>query len=96
MTRIIEALATAPLSGEPINFSKLDMEYGLWRMVCVVGEYRKFAYVLPNQQESPTKLIIPSALQMVWTLSSCFFHVVSKTARAKEESYDHENVGKLP
>ena len=34
---IIEALATAPLSENPIHFSKLDIKYGLWRMVCAVG-----------------------------------------------------------
>ena len=38
MTRIIEALATAPLLEYPIHFSKLDMKNGLWRTVCAVGE----------------------------------------------------------
>ena len=38
MTRIINALATAPLSEDPIHFSKLDIKDGFWRMVCAVGE----------------------------------------------------------
>ena len=37
MPRIIDALATDPLSEDPIHFSKLDIKNGLWRMVCVVG-----------------------------------------------------------
>ena len=38
MPRIIKALTTAPLSEDPIRFSKLDIKYELWRMVCAVGE----------------------------------------------------------
>ena len=38
MPRIIEALATAPLSEYPIHFSKLDIKDGFWRTVCAVGE----------------------------------------------------------
>ena len=38
MSRIIEALATALLSEDPIHFSKLDIKDGFWRMVCAVRE----------------------------------------------------------
>ena len=38
MPRIIEALATAPLSEYPIHFSKLDIKDGFWIMMCAVGE----------------------------------------------------------
>ena len=38
MTRIIKALATAPLSEDPIRFSKLDIKDRFWRIVCAVGE----------------------------------------------------------
>ena len=37
MPHIIESLVTAPLSEDPIHFSKLDIKYGSWRMVCAVG-----------------------------------------------------------
>ena len=37
MPHIIDALATDPLSEDPIQISKLDIKYGLWRMVCAVG-----------------------------------------------------------
>ena len=36
--RIIEALVTAPLSEDPIHFSKLDIRYGFWIMMCAVGK----------------------------------------------------------
>ena len=77
MPRIIEALATAPLSEAPIHFRKLDIKYRFWRMVCAVGEEWNFAYVLPNKLEAPTELVILSSLQMGWTLSPFFFHVAS-------------------
>ena len=38
MPHIIETLSTAPLSEDPIHFSKLDIKDGFWRMVCAVGE----------------------------------------------------------
>ena len=68
MPRIIEALATALLSGDPIRFRKLDIKDGFWRMVFAVGENLNFAYILPNHPEAPKKLVIPSALQMRLTL----------------------------
>ena len=35
---IIKTLETAPLYEDPIHFSKLDIKYGFWKMVCAVGE----------------------------------------------------------
>ena len=62
MPRIIKALETAPLSEDPIHFSKLDIKDGFWRMVYAVGEEFNFAYVLPNNPEAPTELVILPAL----------------------------------
>ena len=81
MPCIINALVTSLPSEEPIHFSKLDIKDGSWRMVCAVGEEWNFSYVLPNHQESPTELVISSALQMVWILPPCLYHVASETAR---------------
>ena len=64
-------------------------------MVCEVEEECRFFYVVPNHLESPTELVISSGLQMGWTLSPYFFHVVSETARGVAESYTHEHVGTL-
>ena len=65
-------------------------------MVCEVAEECNFAYVMKNNPEALTKLVIPSAMKMGWTLSPCFFHVASETAHDVAESYDHERVGTLP
>ena len=84
---IIEALSTAPLSEDPIYFSKLDIKDGFWRTMCAVGEESNLTYILPNHPEAPTKLVLLSVLQMEWTLSPFFYHVESETARDKTESY---------
>ena len=91
--RIIKELAIPPLSEDPIHFSKLDIKYGFWRIVCAVGEEWNFSYILPNHPEAPIELVIPYALQIGWTLSPCFFHVAPETARDVAESYAQERVG---
>ena len=40
---MIEVLAAAPLDGDDIMFSKLDIKEGFWRMVCEEGEEWNFA-----------------------------------------------------
>ena len=69
MPHIIEALATDPLSEDPIRLIKLDIKDGSWRMVCAFEKEWNFTYVLSNYLEAPTEMVIPFALQMVWTLS---------------------------
>ena len=64
--------------------------------MCAVGEECNFSYVLPNNQESPTELVILSALQMGWELSPCLYHVASETACDIAESYAHKRVRTLP
>ena len=93
MPHIIEALAIAPLSEEPIHFSKLDIKDMFCRMVCAVGEECNSAYVLPNHPEAPTELVMPSDLQMGWALSSCLLNMASKTARDVAEPYYRKLVG---
>ena len=61
-----------------------------------IGEEWNFDYVLPNYPEAPTELVMPSALQLGWTLSPCLFNVASYTARDVAESCAHERVGTLP
>ena len=95
MPCIIKALVTALLSEDPIYFNKLDIKDGFWIMVCEFWEEWNFTYVLKNNTEAPTKLVIPSNLQMGWTLSPCFFHVASETTRDVAESYAHERVGTM-
>ena len=62
MPRIIKSFSTAPLSEDPIHFSKLDIKYWFWMMVCAVGEEWNFSYILPNHPVALTELVILSAL----------------------------------
>ena len=94
--RIVEALATAPENGKPILFSKMDIKDGFWRMVCAAGEEWNFAYVLPTEPGGEVILVVPSALQMGWTLSPPFFHSASETARDVASTFAAEAVGALP
>ena len=77
MTRTIYAFETALLSEDPIHFSKLDIKDEFRRIVCLVGEKWNFAYVMLNNPEAPTELVITPDLQMGWILSPFFFHVAS-------------------
>ncbi len=96
LPRIIEAMASAPLEGGDIMFSKLDIKDGFWRMVCQAGEEWNFAYILPNHPGQPVEIVVPSALQMGWTLSPPFFCAASETARDVAATYISEPVGSLP
>ena len=53
LPRIIKAMATAPVDGGDIMFSKLDISDGFWRMVCKEGQEWNFAYVLPAHPGGP-------------------------------------------
>jgi len=72
LPRMIEALAAAHMEGGDIMFSKLEIKDGFWRMVCEEGEDWNFAYMLPNHEVEPVKIVVPSALQMGWALSPPF------------------------
>ena len=48
-----------------------------------------------NHTETPTELVILPDLKIGWTLSPCFFHVTSETARGVVESYSHERARTL-
>jgi hypothetical protein len=80
MPRIAEFMAHAP-SAHPIYWSKYDVSDGFWRMVVAPGAEWNFAYVLPQEEGQPTRLVVPSALQMGWKESPAFFCSASETAR---------------
>ena len=65
MPRILKFMAHAPPQ-HPIFFSKYDVSDGFWRMVVAAGSEWNFAYVLPQEEGNPIKLVVPSALQMGW------------------------------
>ena len=49
-------------------------------MVVAAGSEWNFVYVLPQQEEQPIWLVVPSALQMGWKESPGYFSLASKKA----------------
>jgi hypothetical protein len=66
---------------EHIYFSKVDLANGYWRMIVEERSRWNFAYVLPGLPGAPTRLVIPSALQMGWNESPAYFCAATETAR---------------
>jgi hypothetical protein len=80
LLRIFDFMLEVP-AGETINFSKIDLSDGFWRMVVEAEDAWNFAYVLPDPPGSPIRLVVPHALQMGWTQSPAFFCSATETTR---------------
>eukprot|EP00978_Attheya_sp_CCMP212_P010169 scaffold24432_cov29-Attheya_sp.AAC.1 len=80
LLRIFDFMLEVPV-GETINFSKIDLSDGFWRMVVEAEDAWNFAYVLPDPPGSPIRLVVPHALQMGWTQSPAFFCSATETTR---------------
>ena len=72
LSRIIHAFAEADKNAK-IFMAKWDIKDGFWRMDCAEGEEWNFAYVLPQAEGKPTKLVVPTSLQMGWVESPPYF-----------------------
>jgi hypothetical protein len=97
LPRLIYAVATAPDANGPILFSKLDIKDGYWRMVVPADDEWHFAYVLPKAStDEPTRLVIPSSLQMGWCDSPAYFCAASETARDVADNLAETPPGSLP
>ena len=72
MPRILNFMAHAP-SGLPVYQSKYNASDGFWKMVVAAGSEWNFAYVLPQEEGQPVKLVVPNALHMGWKESPCLF-----------------------
>lgn len=82
LPRIIHAMATVPEKDGPILLAKFDLKDGYWRMVVPEEDELHFAYVLPQvDPNAELMIVIPSSLQMGWTLSPPYFCAASETAR---------------
>jgi hypothetical protein len=68
LPRLLDFMATVP-EEEHIHFSKMDLADGYWRMVVEPESQWNFAYVMPSDPGTPTRLVVPSALQMGWNES---------------------------
>jgi hypothetical protein len=80
LPRILDFMAYVP-SEEHIYFTKVDLADGYWRMIVDPEERWNFAYVMPSAPGVPTRLVVPSALQMGWNESPAYFCATTETAR---------------
>lgn len=80
LPRLLDFMATTP-DGETVQFSKIDLSDGFWRMIVNKKDCWNFAYVLPDAPGSPTRLVVPHALQMGWTESPGYFCAATETGR---------------
>ena len=76
--------------------AKWDIKDGFWRLDCEKGEEWNFAYVLPQKEGAPVKLVVPTSLQMGWIESPPYFCAASETARDVADDYIETPVGSLP
>ena len=61
LTRLIHAFAQASLE-DRIFMAKWDIKDGFWRLNCQTGEEWNFAYVFPQEEGQPVKLVVPTSL----------------------------------
>jgi hypothetical protein len=80
LPRILDFMAEVPAE-EHIHFSKLDLADGYWRMVVAPEARWNFAYVMPSPPGTPTRLVVPRALQMGWNESPAYFCATTESVR---------------
>jgi hypothetical protein len=66
-----------------IDWQKLDLLDGFWRMVIESGEEYNFAFQMPKRKGDPNiTYVIPSSLQMLgWKNSPAYFCIATQTTR---------------
>ena len=75
--------------------AKYDIKDSFWRLDCQEGEKYNFAYVLQETPDQPTKLVVPSSLQMGWVESPPYFCTASKTSQDVATQYIEHPIGTL-
>jgi len=83
---IIHAFAQAEEVAK-IFMAKWDIKYEFWRLDCEEGEEWNFCYVLPQAEGEPTRLVVPTSLQMGWIESPPYVCAASETGRDVAASY---------
>ncbi len=68
-------------AGLHILFCKLDISNGFWRLTVREKDDFNFAYVLPQWEGEPVRIVVPSAVQMGWVESPSLFCTVTESAR---------------
>ncbi len=75
--------------------AKWDIKDGFWRLVCEAGEEWNFAYVLPQEEGKPVRLVVPTSLQMGWIESPPYFCAASETGCDVAAQYAESKIGSL-
>jgi len=65
-----------------IDWQKIDLSDGFWRMIVESGEEYNFVFQMPKRPDDDSIFyVIPSSLQMGWKNSPAYFCVATLTAR---------------
>jgi hypothetical protein len=86
LSHIIHTFAEADNNAK-IFMAKWDIKDGFWRMDCAAGEEWNFAYVLPQEEEHPTTLMVPTSLQMGCVESPSYFCTATETSHDIANEY---------
>ena len=95
LIRINHAFVQARMDAK-IFMAKWDIKDGFWWLDCELGEEYNFVYVLPQEENKPIKLVIPTSLQMGWIESPPYFCAAAETGRDIAEQYIETTMGSLP
>jgi hypothetical protein len=91
LPRVLQYMRDTP-DGLHILFSKLDLSNGFWRLIVCGTDCYNFAYVLPQATGAPTKIVVPSAVQMGWVESPSLFCTLTESARDLAQHFVDNNV----
>ncbi len=80
LPRLLTYMRDTP-AGLHILMSKLDISDGFWRLIVRDADCFNFAYVLPQREGKPIRIVVPSAVQMGWVESPSLFCAVTESAR---------------
>ena len=65
-----------------IDWQKIDLSDGFWRMIVESGQEFNFVFQMPQRPgDSEIFYVVPSSLQMGWTNSPAYFCVATRTTR---------------
>ncbi len=79
-----------------ILMAKWDIQDGFWRLNCRQGGEWNFSYALPQPDDEPTRLVVPTSLQMGWVESPPYFCAAPETAPDVAVNYIETPIGSLP
>ena len=94
LSHLLHYMRDTPM-GFHILFCKLDISDGFWNLIVQAEDSFNFAYVLPQREGEPVRIVVPLAVQMGWVKSPPLFCAVSESAQDITQHLVDTNV-KLP